>query len=609
MKAGRSEDWAPSRLVPLLVSTSPLLATTLLVTVVVRGLVPAALVWTGGRLVGALPPASGAGGSGLAPRAGAVVALFVAAQLLAPVQLAVADALGRRLGAGVRQRAMRAAMAPAGVGHLEDPVVLGHLAVTRGSTTGDAGPRDAVVGLASVAFAQFAGLATAAVLVVYAWWLSLGLVVAYVIMRRALLADLRRHVAALSDPARWHRRPHYLRDLALTPAAAKEVRVFGLAGWLGERYDTEWHAAMAGLHQARRRGWWTGPACAALLLVIETAALAGLGLAAAHGALPLSGLVACAGAIGGLDVMLSLGNDNLNLRRGVAAVPATLALERAAVRHAGTVGTVAPALMPARAIRLERVSFRYPGREEEACSELDLEVPAGRSLAIVGANGAGKTTVMKLLGRLYDPTAGRVTVDGIDLRLVDTRAWQRRIAVVVQDLVRYPLALRDNVGFGALEWAGDDHAIARAVEAAGAAELVAGLPFGWETVLSRQFAGGVELSGGQWQRVALARALLAVDAGAGLLLLDEPTAHLDAAGEAEVNRVLLRLGRHLDRPLTTVLVSHRFSTVRHADRIVVLEGGRVAEDGSHASLMAAGGRYAAMFTLQATPYRDGAQRV
>jgi ATP-binding cassette subfamily B protein len=264
--------------------------------------------------------------------------------------------------------------------------------------------------------------------------------------------------------------------------------------------------------------------------------------------------------------------------------------------------------MPAQAIRFERVTFRYPGRDEEACSELDLEVSAGRSLAIVGANGAGKTTVMKLLGRLYEPTAGRVTVDGIDLQHVDARAWQRRIAVVVQDLVRYPVAFRDNVGFGALERAGDDRAIARAIETAGAAELVAGLPFGWQTVLSRQFAGGVELSGGQWQRVALARALLAVDAGAGLLLLDEPTAHLDATGEAEVNRVLLRLGHHLDRPLTTVLVSHRFSTVRHADRIVVIDGGRVAEDGSHASLMAAGGRYAEMFTLQATPYEDGARR-
>jgi ABC-type multidrug transport system fused ATPase/permease subunit len=216
-------------------------------------------------------------------------------------------------------------------------------------------------------------------------------------------------------------------------------------------------------------------------------------------------------------------------------------------------------------------------------------IPAGSSLAIVGQNGAGKTTLAKLLCRLYDPQRGAIEVDGHDLKSLDVDGWRARVTAVFQDFVRFELPLRDNV---APAGAPDD-VIRAALAEAGAARLA-----DLDTVLSRAQPGGTDLSGGQWQRVALARAMCAVRLGAGLVLLDEPTAQLDVRGEAEIfDRVLAATRR-----ATTILISHRFSTVRHADRICVLEHGRVIELGSHDELMARGGRYRTMFDLQASRF-------
>ncbi|MBV9612106.1 MAG: ATP-binding cassette domain-containing protein [Acidobacteriaceae bacterium] len=247
--------------------------------------------------------------------------------------------------------------------------------------------------------------------------------------------------------------------------------------------------------------------------------------------------------------------------------------------------------MPAREIRLRDVTFAYPasgstGPNSPVLEHFDLTIPAGTSLAIVGQNGAGKTTIAKLLCRLYDPQSGAIEIDGVDLREFDVELWRSRVAAVFQDFIRFELPMRDNV---APRGAADD-AMQPALEAAGALNLA-----GLDTVLARGYTGGTDLSGGQWQRIALARALLAVNQGAGLVLLDEPTAQLDVRGEAEIFERLLAATRHC----TTILISHRFSTVRHADRICVLEHGRVVELGTHDELMALGGRYRTMFDLQA----------
>src|SRR5581483_10199736 len=251
--------------------------------------------------------------------------------------------------------------------------------------------------------------------------------------------------------------------------------------------------------------------------------------------------------------------------------------------------------VPRSEIRFEHVTFGYGAGERPVLTELDLTIEAGKSLAIVGLNGAGKTTLVKLLTRLYEPQSGRITVDGLPLVEYPVARWRRRVAAIFQDFVHYDLPVRENVGFGAVELLHDDVRIRSALDRAGALALVDELPHGLETTLSREYADGTELSGGQWQRIAIARALMAVEGGAGVLVLDEPTANLDVRAEAAFFDRFLEL----TRGLTTILISHRFSTVRRADRIVVLEHGRVIEDGRHEELLAANGRYAELFHLQA----------
>lgn len=251
---------------------------------------------------------------------------------------------------------------------------------------------------------------------------------------------------------------------------------------------------------------------------------------------------------------------------------------------------------PERGIRFDDVGFQYPGQSGFALRHINLHIPAGRSLALVGHNGAGKTTFIKLLTGLYEPSEGRVLLDGQDIRSLPKEVLRARISVIFQDFNQYQLPARENVGYGDPPHAGDNERVQQAVELGGASELIASLPEGINTQLGRWFDKGVDLSGGQWQRVALARAFMRKDAD--VLVLDEPTAALDAEAEAEVfERV-----RSLAQGRTLILISHRFPTVRQADRIVVLEKSGVLESGSHAELLAQGGLYATMFRKQAQGY-------
>jgi len=288
--------------------------------------------------------------------------------------------------------------------------------------------------------------------------------------------------------------------------------------------------------------------------------------------------------------MIAFGGLNWALDGAAAPVAAVLRLEPA-MRPAGalTPPPRAPrpaAGLPAREIRFRDLTFAYPRSDRPVLEGLDLTIPAGSSLAIVGQNGAGKTTLAKLLCRLYDPQRGAIEVDGVDLRELDVEAWRDRLTAVFQDFVRFELPLRDNVAPAGAA----DEVVLTALDQAGAAGLA-----DLATPLARGYEGGTDLSGGQWQRVALARALCAVQLGAGLVLLDEPTAQLDVRGEVEIFERILAATRET----TTILISHRFSTVRQADRICVLEHGRVVEHGSHDELMAERGRYRTMFELQA----------
>ncbi|HET9051276.1 MAG TPA: ABC transporter ATP-binding protein, partial [Candidatus Dormibacteraeota bacterium] len=381
------------------------------------------------------------------------------------------------------------------------------------------------------------------------------------------------------------RESDYLYRLAVDPPAAKEVRLFGLEGWTVDRFverRTRLHQLQYVATRLREQ-----PLAASLLLVTVANALVFWSLAhdASGGAIDLAHLVTFSQAAVGAS-MIAFGGLNWALDGAVAPVAASLRLvPRMGPAGALTRGARPARGMPAAEIRFRDVGFAYPGGAT-VLRGLDLTVPAGSSLAIVGQNGAGKTTLAKLLCRLYDPQQGAVEIDGVDLRDLDVDEWRARVAAVFQDFIRLELPLRDNVA----PRGAPDADVLESLAAAGAAGLAS-----LDTILARGYAGGTDLSGGQWQRVALARALCAVRLGAGVVLLDEPTAQLDVRGESEIFDRLLAA----TRACTTILISHRFSTVRHADRICVLENGAVVELGSHEELMARGGRYRTMFDLQA----------
>ncbi|MEV4003271.1 ABC transporter ATP-binding protein, partial [Actinomadura sp. NPDC049753] len=258
-----------------------------------------------------------------------------------------------------------------------------------------------------------------------------------------------------------------------------------------------------------------------------------------------------------------------------------------------------PAPPPFQVLTAENLGFGYPAASRPALDGVDLTIRAGQVVALVGENGSGKTTLAKLLSHLYRPESGRILYDGVDVAGADPEGLRASVAVLFQDFERYLLPASDNIALGRPERAGDRRAVERAALAAGADRFLRGLPDGYGTLLGPQFAGGVDLSGGQWQRVALARAFFR---DAPFVILDEPTATLDARAEHDLFERL----RGLLAGRTVLLISHRFSTVRTADHIYVLAGGRIAEHGTHASLMAAGGRYAELFALQAEGYLDPA---
>jgi len=392
------------------------------------------------------------------------------------------------------------------------------------------------------------------------------------------------------------RRLNYLEYVLANDEHAKEVKLFGLGPMLLARYRrlAETFFGEDRRLAVRRAAWGYG------LSLVSTFVFYGCYVAIV------------AGAVTG---RLSIGDMTLYLvafRQGQQAFQAILAalgnmyedtLYMSNLFEYLGISTEKPAsglpavVVPEEGIRFEGVGFRYPGADHHALRDIDLFIPKGQSLALVGENGAGKTTFIKLLAGLYVPTEGRIRLDGRDLGDWDERALRRRIGVIFQDFNQYQLLLRENVAFGSVEHLEDDLRVARAVDQGGARELVASLGAGLGTQLGRWFKGGVELSGGQWQKVALARAFMRDEAD--ILILDEPTAALDA----EAEHAVFQRFRALAAGRTTILISHRFPTVRMADRIIVLEGGRVIEEGTHAELLAAGARYAKLFALQAAGYR------
>ena len=574
----------------LVFETNRRLARRLVVVSVVQGLLPTVFTLAGGSLIGAAQD-----GRSLAIPLIVVAVAFFGGELIQNLTDAVIEGFREQVEARRRERVMTACQRPAGIAHTEDAEVLD---IVRQATDNEWPNTSAfTMGVFGLLRVRVAALSAAVLVVRFRWWLALGLIALWIVCGR----ELRRNQAeAWVDTRGRLRRAWYLRDLAFEPAAAKEVRVFGLGSWLLDSFSSTWHDVMADVWRKRKVGRLRLMGTFLVVVVAHAAAFAVVVQAARRGELGPAQLSVVVPAILGLAQLGATNNFTIATSLGTVALPAVAELEDTVATdprfQLGGSGRAEG--LPQKEIRFSGVSFTYPTRTEPVYDQLDLVIPVGRSLAVVGANGAGKTTLVKLLARLYDPTGGRITVDGVDLTTLDARRWQRQVAAIFQDFEHYPLSAADNVGFGYPERLGDLDGLRAAAERVGALDLIESLPYGWDTVLSRRYKGGTDLSGGQWQRVALARALFAVENGARVLVLDEPTADLDVRSKVEL------FDRCLDvtRGVTTILISHRFSTVRRADRIVVLDKGRVCEDGTHDSLVAAGRRYATSFRLQADRY-------
>ncbi|MEZ4311249.1 MAG: ABC transporter ATP-binding protein/permease [Polyangiaceae bacterium] len=377
-----------------------------------------------------------------------------------------------------------------------------------------------------------------------------------------------------------------LSELGAAPAKASPAPI-------GVHVETGTLAAKSSLASTRPVGAKAAPGATADLATADAFAGNGpIGAKAAPGAtgaLVIPDALAGNGPPGARDALDATGDLATN---GALAGNGPLGADS----HVDAGGPLARTGALARGIVFEDVGFLYPGRDTWALRHIDLELPLGRSVALVGHNGAGKTTFIKLLTRLYEPTEGRILLDGKDLRDHDPAEVRRRIGVVFQNFGQYKLQARETVGIGSVARMGDDSLIERAVELGGATEVVDRLPQKLDTQLGRWFKGGVELSGGQWQKLALARAFMREDAD--ILILDEPTASLDAEAEHAVFERFQRLAKGK----TSIVISHRFPTVRLAERIVVLEKGHIVEQGTHTALLDQKGLYARLFTLQAQGY-------
>lgn len=536
------------------------------------------------------------------------IAFVAAGELLARASALAESMLGDLFSNRVSLRLMEHA-GTLSLEQFEDPEFYDYLERARVQTNNRAGLLAQLMAVAQDALT----LATlGGAILVFNVWLGLLLLLAVLpgFLSETHFAGLEYSLLFRFTPER--RRLGYLRVVASSDQTAKEVQMFGLSPWLTERY----RRLADQFYVENRRLSLRRAASSSLLALVGTAGYYGAYVfvlnAAVNGTITVGQLAFLAASFGRsrdlihrvLQAASDVGEQCLYLRdlfvffdmkprivSGTLPVPATIR----------------------EGFHFDGVGFRYPGRERWAVRGISLRLRPGECVALVGENGAGKTTLTKLLGRLYDPTEGRITLDGVDLREYDLASLRRAIGVIFQDFTRYDMRFDENIAVGGIHGAAEyledadrrngagpppvPHPIRAAAEESLASALLPRFPGGYRQMLGKLFDGGVDLSGGEWQKIALARAYMREDAA--VRILDEPTAALDARAEYEI----FARFRELTRGRMAVIISHRFSTVRMADRIMVLRGGAPVEEGTHAELVERGGLYAELFELQAAGYR------
>jgi ABC-type multidrug transport system fused ATPase/permease subunit len=534
--------------------------------------------------------------------AGCLLIAQLSQLLMEPVQFAVR----REIDGRHRREVGRTALA-GDLARLEDPVVRDDLLLAAADPANwtERTPGAAACGQLLRVTKWVGALCAAGVVGRHSLPVAVGLLVVLAAQNSLMCRQWYRMAQVWAGGAGHLRRAAYLTGVTTDAPSAKEVRLYGFAPWMIGRYRESVEEHLRPYRKAKlslvRKQWF--PFAAISVAMAWT--LDSLARTAQSGHLDAAALSAAAVAAWSLFSIGASSAEILDVEGG--KVPAA-ALDR--VRADAPPAPATPVASPTGArsrppeIRFQDVTFSYPGHTREVLRGLDLCLAPGETLAIVGLNGAGKSTLIKLLAGLYRPTSGSISADGVDLGPLSANDWYRNVAVVFQDFIHYGMSLKDNIAIGASrqDLTGDvlDAVWRRAAADMGLADIAARLPDGWDTPVSASVPGGVDLSGGQWQRVALARALCAMHAGARVLVLDEPTAHLDVRTEWELFHSLLKV----TTGLSTVIVSHRLSTVRSADRIVLLEDGRIVENGSHSELMALRGHYHDLFQMQAERFTD-----
>jgi ATP-binding cassette subfamily B protein len=578
----------------------------ILVLRVLRSVVPLAILWIGKLIVDEVVAAintSSAGGpipwSRLALLIGLELAIALVGEALSRVSALLESLLGDLFANRTSVQLMQHA-ATLDLEQFENAEIYDKLERARRQTVGR-------IGLFTMLLATLQDLITLVTLsvaiVVYVPWLLVLLLVAVL---PSLLGET--HFASLGYSLLYSWTPErrqldYLRYIGASDISAKELKLFGLSDFLVGRYDRLSHD----FYLANKRLAMKRSVVSSLLAAVGT--LGYYGAFAVIVYLTVIGYQSPAGVftIGVLTFLAGSFRQSRDLIQRVLLSLSQVFEQSLYLDDLFTFLELEPAIklkpgarpvpVPIKSgFTFENVGFKYPGSEQWAVRGLNFTLSPGERLALVGENGAGKTTLVKLLARLYDPTEGRILLDGVDLRDYDIESLRRNVGVIFQDFVRYDFLLKENIAVGNIERVGDEPAIKTAAERSLADSVVQRVAGGYDQMLGKRFEGGVDLSGGEWQKVALARAYMR---DAQLLILDEPTAALDARAEYEV---FLRFSE-LTKGRMAVLISHRFSTVRMADRILVLKGGELVEQGTHEALVAEGGLYSELFQLQAAGYR------
>ncbi|MEO7803066.1 MAG: ABC transporter ATP-binding protein [Actinomycetota bacterium] len=589
----------------LVARSSPWFTLAMLLLALVSGIAPAIVVVQTGALITNITPALGVGlDSAPGHRAQtAIITLgiaIIASQVIGPIRQAVTFGLQRRFHAHLSRSVMTGISDLPGMAYFEDSEFRDKLAVTEWIGWAPAQSVQQFTG-GIQAVIQFFAMAVVAAM--YAGWAPVVLAVG------AIPAGIAAwHYTTVVGAVQWRyspeiRKANYYKGLGLKKEPGKEMRISGLRDWVTERQGKHWLNGKEEVWKKQRRTLTVS----LLLYIVASASVVGVYLSAllatVDGRFEIGAFTASTmGIIGASSSLIAIFQSAAAIRRNNYWLPNALQLMSLAKTEPrlDISGTKSAHGLAALGIVFEGVTFRYAGADRVILDNLNLSIPPGSSIALVGENGAGKTTLIKLMCRFYDPTEGRILLDGVDIREFDLVELRSRLAVIFQDFVHYNLSAADNVGFGAVQARADQALLTESARRVGVLDKINGLPDGWQTVLARDY-DGVDLSGGEWQRVALARAMMAsLGRDSDVLILDEPTASLDVRLEHE----LYEHFADLSRGRTTILVSHRFSTVRMAERIVFMQDGRIIEDGTHDELMQSRGRYSELYEIQASHYRE-----